>query len=368
MILALVLAALGTVASAQISIPTFGTRGGAPDQVLEKVMPALRHLTAEATGLEVSSGDLITPGIAGSLEPEFAMLIAELDNARFAVSGEIARNQASGGEPYAINLIVVDAELGRSTDLISRALDPTDMDGTLRSLAAAIADFVGAAVALPKGSAGLFVSSEPGEADVTVDGVAVGRTSRLDVLMLQPGRHELEVRKEGFLPETRTVELRSDDTSFVHVILTAISGGSIQLSSAPPNARAYLDGVLEGRTPLTLPALPGSHTVRVERDGFQPESFSALVRNYRVTRVDVPLQPATQPLVFWPEKREVSVTIDGRLQTRGFAEGLQPGLRTFLLSQGETSRSYLRAVPASGVFRLDLETGELVPIDVGTHP
>jgi len=316
------------VATAQISVPTFGTRGGVPDEVVAQVMPALRHLVAEATGLQVSNGDLITPGIAGSLEPDFAMLIAELDNARYAVSGEIARSPASGGEPYAINLIVVDAELGRNTDLISRAFDPTDMEGTLRSLATAVADFVGAAVALPQGSAGLFVSSEPGDADVMVDGVAVGKTSRLDVLMLQAGRHELEVRKEGFLPETRTVELRADDTSFVHVILTAISGGSIQLSSAPGNVRAYLDGMLEGRTPLTLSALPGSHTVRLERDGFAPESFSVLVRNYRVTRVDVALQAAADPLVFWPEEREVIVTVDGVLQPGGYARGLQPGLRT----------------------------------------
>ncbi len=359
-VLAALLAVLSS-AAAQISVPTFGTRGGVPSDVLDSFMPALRQAIGQATGLDVSSGELITPGIAGSLEPEFAMLIAELDNARYAVSGEIARSQAAGGEPYTVNLIVVDAQRKRNTDLISRPLQPGAVGDTAKELAAAVAAFTGAAVSLPKGSAGLFISSEPGDAQVFLDGVAVGRTSNLDVLMLQPGRYDLEVRKEGFLPETRSVEIRADDTSFVHVILTAISGGSIQLS-AHPEARVFLDGAREGTTPLTLSALPGNHTVRLERSGFDSESFAVLVRNYRVTRVAVTLKPVSDPLVFWSEDRSQVVTIDGVVQNGGFAPSLQPGLHTFELRGPGGATKVLRAVPEHGVFRLDLTSGELVPV------
>ena len=357
----LALLALLSSAAAQISVPTFGTRGGVPAQVLNDFMPALRAAIGQATGLSVSTGDLITPGIAGSLEPEFAMLIADLDNARYAVSGEIARSQVQGGEPYTVNLIVVDAKRKRNTDLISRPLQSGAVEDTVKALAAAVASFTGAAVSLPSGSAGLFISSEPGDADVVLDGVAVGRTSNLDVLMLKPGRYDLEVRKEGFLPETRSVELRADDTSFVHVILTAISGGSIQLS-ADPGARVFLDGVREGITPLTLPALPGSHTVRLERSGFITESFAVLVRNYRVTRVVVTLKPVSDPLLFWSETRSQQISIDGVVQNGGFAVRLEPGLHTFELRGPNGTTKVLRAVPDHGVFRLDLESGALIPV------
>ncbi len=357
--LVVLLACVG-MAWAQVSVPTFGTRGGVPDALVTEFMTALRHAVAQDSGLAVSEGDLITPGIAGSLEPEFAMLIAELDSARYAVSGEIARSGAGAGEPYAVSLLVVDAERSRSSDLISRALDPADLEAVAADLGGAVAGFIGAAVALPEGDAGVFISSEPGDADVFLDGVAVGRTGRLDVLMLQPGRHRLEVRKEGFLPESRNVDLLSGDTGFVHVILTAISGGSIQLSSAP-DARVYLDGAREGRTPLTLPALPGSHTVRLEREGFLPETFSVLVRNYRVTRVDASLRPRHEPLVFWDEERSWQIAIDGVVQNGGYAVGLQPGLRTFELRRGADVRTVLRAVPPAGVYRLELDTGELAP-------
>ncbi len=360
-LLAVALLATVALASAQISVPTFGTRGGVPPEVLSAFMPALRGAVAQATGLTVSTGELITPGIAGSLEPEFAMLIAELDDARYAVSGEIARSPAGAGEPFTVNLIVVDAQRGRSTDLISRPLQPGDVSAAAKALAAAVADFTGAAVSLPAGSAGLFVSSEPGDAEVVLNGVAVGRTSSLDVLMLRPGRYDLEVRKEGFLPETRSVELRADDTSFVHVILTAISGGSIQLS-AMPAARVYLDGVREGVTPLTLPALPGNHTVRLEREGFHMESFGVLVRNYRVTRVAVSLKPIADPLVFWSEARSAVVSIDGVVQNGAYAAGLEPGLHHFELRSPSGQVAVLRAVPEHGTFELDLDNGELVPL------
>lgn len=352
---------VGASAYAQISVPTFGTRGGVPDELVEAFMPSFRFAVGEATGVEVRSGELITPGIAGSLEPEFALLIAELDNARFAISGEIARITEAGGEPFAVNLIVVDAERSRVTDLISLPLDPEAMAQTVTDLAAAVGAFTSAVVDLERGSAGLFVSSEPGDAQVFVDGVALGRTSRLDVAMLAPGRYQLEVRKEGFLPEVRMVDLRADDTAFVHVILTAISGGSIQIS-ATPNAAVFLDGVEVGSTPATVPALPGTHRVTLQREGFLSQTIDVLVRNYRVSRVAAELEPAMDPLVFWDERREVLVFIDGVFQPGAHAEDIQPGLRTFELRRGGDTRSYLRAVPTSGAYRLDLETGDLVPL------
>src|SRR5690606_33857162 len=87
-------------------------------------MAAFRSAVGAATGLEVKSGERITPGIAGSLDPELAVLIAEVDASRYAVSGEVARVAESGGTEYAVNLIVVDSQVGRATDLISAPFDP----------------------------------------------------------------------------------------------------------------------------------------------------------------------------------------------------------------------------------------------------
>ena len=357
---AFLLSALG-VAVAQVSIPTFGTRGEVDGLVVERFMVAFRSAVGAATGLEVRNGDLITPGIASSLEPELATLIAELDSARYAVSGEIAMLSAPAIDPYAINLIVVDADFGRATDLISASLDPAAPELAAAQLAAMVATFTTAKVELPRGDSGLFVSSEPGDAQVFVDGVSLGRTSQLDVAMLVPGRYQLEVRKEGFLPDVRMIELRPNDTTLVHVILTAISGGSIQISSRP-GARVELDGIAAGTTPVTLSALPGMHTVTLKRDGFADETVDVLVRNYRVSRLQLQLEPNAPLVVFWEEAREWLVFIDGVFQPGGNAPDIAPGLHNFEVRRGNQTNRYLRAVPERGVYRLDLTTGELIEV------
>jgi len=357
-----VAALLVSTAQAQVSVPTFGTRGDVDETVLTAFMAAFRSAVGAATGLEVRTGERITPGIAGALDPELTMLIAELDGARYAVSGEVARVADALGPEYTVNLIVVDSQVDRATDVISAPLDPADPGPAAAGLAADVAEFTRAVLELPQGDAGLFVSSEPGDAQVFVDGVSIGHTGQLDVAMLRPGRYQVELRKEGFLPEVRMVELRAGDTSFLHVILTAISGGSVQVTSRP-QARVSLVGEAAGRTPATLPALPGIHTVTLERDGSLPETVYANVRNYRVTRIEVTLTPVAPLVVFWDEQREVIVYVDGRLMPGGHAEGITPGLREFQLVRGGEVRRYLRAVPQTGVLRLDLGTGELVPFE-----
>ena len=357
-----VVALLSSTVQAQVSVPTFGTRGDVDEAVLTAFMAAFRSAVGAATGLEVRTGERITRGIAGSLDPELTMLIAEIDASRYAVSGEVARVNDASVQDYTVNLVVVDSQVKRATDVMTAVLDPAAPARAAADLAAMVAEFTTAALELPQGDAGLFVSSEPGDAQVFVDGVAIGHTGQLDVAMLRPGRYQVELRKEGFLPDVRMVELRSGDTSFLHVILTAISGGSVQVTSYP-SARVSIDGTDAGRTPATVPALPGIHTVTLERDGFLPETVYANVRNYRVTRVEVTLKPVAPLVVFWDERREVIVYVDGRLKPGGHAAGIQPGLREFELVRGGETRRYLRAVPDAGVYRLDLNTGDLVPYE-----
>jgi hypothetical protein len=67
-------------------------------------------------------------------------------------------------------------------------------------------------------------------------------------------------------------------------------------------------------------------------------------------------------VVFWEEAREMLVFIDGVFQPGGHAESISPGLHTFELRRGDQVVTYLRAVPDRGVYRLDLSSGELIPL------
>lgn len=353
-------ALLGTAFAAdRIAVPDVPARAGVPADVATRFVELLRS-ELEASGIEVEPAPLITAGIAGSLEPDFARLIAELESVRFALSGELVARPGAAAEPYAVNLMVVDAVQGRSTDVVSRPLALSTLPRVASELAALIERFVGGARDLPGGDAALFVSSEPRSAEVRLDGVPLGLSGVLDVVSVAPGRYELEVRLDGYLPDVRTIELRANDTRFVHVVLTEVVGGSVRVTSRPPG-NVLVDGEFVGTTPLTVTSLPGPREVRIERPGFEPASFSVNVRDFRVHRVDAHLVPLASTVIVWPPDVTGAVVIDGVLRRDGHAE-VEVGLVAIELARGGATQRVLRAVPSAGVYVLDLDTLDLQPL------
>jgi hypothetical protein len=360
-LLAVLACLLAGVALAQdrIAVPDLPARPGVPAEVATQFVDGFRTALRER-GLRVSEAVIVTPGIAGSLEVEFARLIAVLEGTRYAISGEVVARPGAAGEPYAVNLLAVDAVQGRTSDLISRALAVATVPRVAAELAELVLAFVGAAPELPPGDAALFVSSVPREAEVRIDGIPIGLTGRLEPVSLRPGRYELEVRKEGFLPEVRVVELRARDTRFVHVVLTEITGGSIRVTSFP-EGEVFLDGESVGRSPVTVPALPGVRSVRVERAGFLPAETTEQVRTFRVTRAHLRLEPLHETMLIWDYAGPGLVIVDGTLRRGGFSP-LPIGLVRIELRTVSEVRSFLRAIPGPGVYVLDFETGDVDPL------
>ena len=357
--IAVVLALLPVPARAEgFAIPDLPAREAVAPEVAERFVAALRAALSDR-GLRVTEAPLVTAGIAGSLEPDFAVLIAQLEGTRFAVSGEIVARAAVDG-PFAVDLLAVDALEGRASDLLSRGFGLATLNAVAGEVAAVLAEFAAAGPSLPAGDAGLFVSSEPRGAEVRVDGVAVGRSGAIDLLGLAPGRYEVELRLDGYLPEVRTLDLRGGDTRFLHVEMTAIVGGSLQVVVRPP-ADVFVDGVPVGRSPLTIDAAPGTREVTVLRPGFEPRTVTAPVRGFRVTRVELDLAPLGDPLIVWRTDRPVRVFVDGTPQGDGYALPA-PGLRNIEVVTGGTVRRWLRAVPDTGAYELDLDTGALYPL------
>ena len=340
-----------------VAVPDFAVRAPLAIEVGESFMLDLRT-ALRAGGIDVSDAPLITPGIAGSLDPDFAQLVARLEGTRYAILGEL--HDRAGAQ--AVDLLIVDAESGRVGDLLSRTFAPADRPDVIADLAFALLDFMTVAPPLPPGNAGLFISSVPPGAQVWVEGVDVGRTGALDLLTLAPGRYEVEVRSVGYLADVRTVDLRADDTRFLHVVLTELVGGSLQIVARPLPARVLLDDQDAGVTPTTVTAAAGERSIVLTRPGFAPRNLRVPVRQFRVTRVEADLEPLAEPLLVWPTGAFVRVIIDGVLQEDGFALPT-PGLRTVEILQGGEVRRFTVAIPASGVYELLPDTGELRPLN-----
>lgn len=351
----------GTVAAGnRIAVPGLPARTGVPTELAERFVEQLRD-ELRAAGFAVEEAPLITAGIAGSLESDFALLIAELESVRFAISGEVVARPGAAAEPYAVNLMAVDALQGRVTDVVSRPLALATVARVASDVAVFLEQFAAGARDLPRGDAGLFVSTAPRSAEVLIDGVRIGVSGVLDLVQLAPGRYELEVRRDGYLPEVRVVELRSGDTRFVHIVMTEVAGGSIRVTSVPTGI-VYLDGVPMGTTPATLTSLPGQRVVRIERPGFDSAVFTVPVRDFRVHRVDARLDAVAPTTLVWPLFETGSIVVNGVLRREGYA-AVDVGLVTIERARGGSTQRVLRAVPASGVYVLDLDTLDIAPLD-----
>jgi hypothetical protein len=340
-----------------IVVPVFGVRGDVSDVVLQDFMRVFRDAVTEQTGLSVASGDLVSPGLAGSLEPDLAYFMAELEGTRFAVSGEIR----AAADTYAVAMLVADNSAQRSSDVFDLAFTTDTLPQVAVSLAGEVARFVTPIQGLQEGSASLFISSQPNEAEVFINNNKVGATGTLDVLSLEPGGYQIEVRKEGFLPETRMVDLQDGVTEFVNVALTPVAGGSLQIITTPPS-EIFIDDRSVGFSPMTVPALPGTRTVTLQRAGFTSLTRQVQVREYRVTRFEERLEPASSRMVFWDMSGAGLLTINGVLQSGGYAE-LPAGQHVFDVRQGGQKREVTVTLPEAGVFWFDVEEGTLTPYE-----
>ena len=354
---------LGQLGVSQVVVPTFGTRGEVEDRVLATVVEELRREIALQTGLDVSIGDLVPPGIAGSLDPDYAYLIAQLGEGRYALSGEVRRAEAGGVQaPYALSILIADDETKRSSDVFNEPFNEQTLSEVVARLAAEVTQFVRPTGVLETGEAELFISSQPSEATVFINDREVGVTSQLDVLMLKPGVYKLELRKEGFLPASRMITLDAERPELINIVLTALVGGSIQISSRP-RAEVFIDGVSKGFSPLTVQLRPGTRRVSLQRPGFEILQLEVPVQNYRVYQINQQLTPIFDRMIFWDISEVGLVTIDGVLRSGGFSPDIVPGTHQIEARIGAQNHSFSVEVPETGAHELDVLGQRLIPLE-----
>lgn len=338
-------------AAASVALPDIPARMGVDAVVATDTVNAFVRVLRRDVGVEVVPVPLVTPGLAGSLDGDMARLIAELGDAEYGISGEISR----AGDAYRLTVLLTHRTSRTVSDLLSATFFPDDIYANLRELTPALQDFLAVSENPRPGSSGLFISTVPSAAEIRIDNRTVGTSGNLDILMLEPGRYTVEVRKDGYLPEVRRVDVRGSDIELLRVVLTPLTGGSISVDSVPA-ADVFIGNEFLGRTPLSIPVLAGSHDVRFERLGFRSEEISVLVRDYRVSRVVAELDPLTNLVVIWDAPPGTTIEIDGNTYV-SYAFDVRPGLRPIVVTKpGEDPIERLVAFPTGGVIELDPET------------
>jgi hypothetical protein len=129
------------------------------------------------------------------------------------------------------------------------------------------------------------VLSTPSGSSIYLDGEYEGRTP-VTLSDIQPGTHTIELDAAGYYDWKTVVSVTGGSSQVVTATLSPIpvaTTGWIDVSSKPPGATIYLDGVAKGLTPAqgskTLEGVkPGDHTVKLQLSGYQDYTTTVSVR------------------------------------------------------------------------------------------
>ena len=104
------------------------------------------------------------------------------------------------------------------------------------------------------------IVTTPMDAAVYVNGEKKG-TSPLTLDDLLIGEYTLKLQKEGYGTVTKTIKIKEDESITVEETLP--DGKEVTLTSTPEGAKVYIDGKLQGNTPLQKTLSFGTHNIKM---------------------------------------------------------------------------------------------------------
>lgn len=180
----------------------------------------------------------------------------------------------------------------------------------------------------------VVVRSDPSGAEVVLDGESMGETPWGGIV--DAGRHELLLKKEGFLEVVSTILVPENrDLELVRSLPRKAERALFAVSSDPTGATVRIDGQLLGETPLIAPSPEGEHTLSLEKPGHaRAERTLAFSRDRSIETnfalVKLPPEPA---LAITTVPAGARVIVDGQpLGTTPFLGVVPAGEHTVMLS------------------------------------
>jgi hypothetical protein len=216
----------------------------------------------------------------------------------------------------------------------------------------------------PRASGQVYVSSEPADAIVALDGVVKGK-SPLTIEDVAPGRHIVTLNKHGYRETRRGITVAAGQRLPVEATLDPVLG-LVLIHSKPEGANVVIEGADKGNTPLLVTDLAlGSYRVRVSTPGYEPKEVDLAVRDRVPMKIEVELQSnsAILSVMSTPPGAQISVNgiirgtapcrVDrvpvGECSVEARLEGFAPYLQSLRLAPGreETLDVVLRPLPAT---------------------
>lgn|GEM_PF-2869953 len=117
---------------------------------------------------------------------------------------------------------------------------------------------------------GFFLTSNPAQAQVLIDGQVKGLTNCN--IKVSVGEHQLILRKEGWAEWRETLQVLPQTPAVISRNLAPAENlTGLELNSDPQGAEVNLDGQVIGSTPLTRQTTTGKHALKLSLPGYRSE-------------------------------------------------------------------------------------------------
>jgi len=157
-----------------------------------------------------------------------------------------------------------------------------------------------------------LIRSEPSGAKVYLDDEYRGETTGagLKITSLPIGEHKLLLEKKAFNEYADKIYIAHKKTNEIKVKLKE-KPGKLFVTSTPPKAKVYLDGVYKGDTKITLENISaGTHKLKIMLEGYAPETRQVEVRGEKITSItEELLQPISKDKIV-PEELPQPISKD----------------------------------------------------------
>lgn len=142
----------------------------------------------------------------------------------------------------------------------------------------------------------VYVSSEPGEATIYLDGNYVGISPKT-ISDIPTGTHSLTLKKDGYYDWDSEIEIVKGRTVSVNAMMETREipyDGSINIQSTPSNAEVYLNDEFKGYTPIIVRELgPSNYHITLKLAGYQDWDGSVDVSENEQEKISANLYPLT---------------------------------------------------------------------------
>lgn len=122
----------------------------------------------------------------------------------------------------------------------------------------------------------LSVSVNAPGATVTV-GERAPLPAPVEGLLLEKGSYAITATAEGYLPESRTIDIPGGGTRESVAFSLTRSTATLAVSTVPAGAELYAEGHFLGTTPIELDVQPGSYRLFARIEGYKDWTFSVTV-------------------------------------------------------------------------------------------